>query len=146
MISRTIEIAAASGRAEVSVTQIRIVGSGFDGREPGMWARLVLLDRLHETLHRVGRIHHRQLREEKAELFLVRSRELLLYIARELPEPLLERTQRLLPRLVEELLVGVRSLALVLRADAEPIVDLVPQLRRNVVVEHRLKIGREMDL
>ncbi len=62
------------------------------------------------------------------------------------PQLPLERAERLLARLVEELLVGVGRLALVLRVRVEPLVDLGAQRGRQMIEQHVLEVRREMDL
>src|SRR5687767_6420598 len=75
-----------------------------------------------------------ELLEQEPEFPVVGLCEPGLRLLREVPDLLLGRTERLLPRLVEELFVRVRRLALVLRVLAEPVVDLVAQLCRQCVV------------
>ena len=64
------------------------------------------------------------------------------------PHPPLERADRLLARLVDELLLGVLRLPLFGRVLANPGVHLGLQIGRElrVLVDHVLEIGREMDL
>src|SRR6185503_10801862 len=83
---------------------------------------------------------------QEAELVFVRPRQLRFGLGRKLPELLLERTQRLFPGLVEELLVRVARLSLILRILTKPVVDLFAQRIGDVVVQHRLKIRGQMDL
>src|SRR6266566_1656706 len=111
-----------------------------------MRLRLVLLERRHESIYDLTSVDHSELSEEKAELLLIRFGQAAFHVRRQIPESLLERTKCFLPRLVEELLVSVRRLALVLRVLSQPLVNLVAQIIVDVVVQHCLEVGREMDL
>ncbi len=64
------------------------------------------------------------------------------------PHPPLERTDRLLPRLVEELLLGILRLPLLDGVLAQPRVHLGLQIGRElrVLVDHVLEVGREVNL
>ena len=64
------------------------------------------------------------------------------------PHPPLERADGLLARLVDELLLGVLRLPLLGRVLANPRVHLGLEIRRElrVLVDHVLKVGREVDL
>src|SRR6185503_3752822 len=97
-----------------SVTQIRVIRGRLYNRQIGMRLRLVLLDRLDEAIDDVARIGDRQLGEKEAELLVVGFGEAGFDVGGQIPEPLLEGSDRLLPRLVEELFVGVARFALVL--------------------------------
>src|SRR6266550_3672728 len=111
-----------------------------------MRLRLVLLDRLYETVHDVASVDDRELRKEKTEFLFVCPAEPTFYVGRKIPEPFLERSERLLPGLIEELLVGVSRLALVLRVLPQPFVDLFAQSIRDVIEQHRLEVRREVYL
>ena len=56
-----------------------------------MRLRLVLLDRLDETVDDAARVDDRQLRKEKAELLVVGPGQFRLHVRLEVPEPFLER-------------------------------------------------------
>src|ERR1700704_495073 len=135
--------ASAFARPEWAVTQGCVIGGRLDAREIRMRLRLVLLYGPHPAIDYLARVDHGQLREQEAELLVIRFGQLRLYIGRQVPEPLLEGAERLLPRLVEELLVGVAGLALVLRVLPQPIIDLFAQRIGDVVEQHRLEVGSE---
>src|SRR4051812_26672245 len=88
-----------------SVTEIGVIRSRFDCSEVGMRLGTVNLDRLHELRNDLCRICNSELREEEREFFVVSFRELRLDRVRQVPEAALERTERFLAGLVEELLV-----------------------------------------
>ena len=69
----------------------------------------------------------RELLEEKSKFLIVRVGQTRPCVVGQIPQATLERTERLLARLVKELLVGVRRLAFVLGILAQPAIDLVAQ-------------------
>src|SRR5690348_3553490 len=88
---------------------------------------------------------HGELVEEKSEFLVVGGREGCLHGVRQVPEATLERTERLLSGLVEELLIRIGRLPLVLGILAKPAVDLVPERRRHVLEQHVLEVRREVN-
>src|SRR4051794_33343995 len=91
------------------------------------------------------RVRYPELSKKELELRVVSRGQLRLGSLVEIPEPLLERSQRLLARLVEKLLVGISRFALVPRVLGEPRVNLGAKSVGNSVVEHCLEICREMN-
>src|SRR6185503_21193922 len=82
----------------------------------------------------------------ESELLVVGTGEHALHVGRQVPERPLEWAERLLARLVEELLVGVRRFPLVLRALTQPLVDLRAHIRGEILEQHVLKVRREVNL
>jgi hypothetical protein len=87
-----------------------------------------------------------ELIEQEAKLLLLVGDDLVL--GRQLPQLALERTERLLARLVDELDVVVRGLALVERVAEAPRLDFVQEIgrERRMVVERVLEARGEVDL
>src|SRR2546423_15024178 len=135
-IARRTGDALASRRA--SVTQISIVRRSLDNSQVRMRLRLALLRRLHEAIDSITRVAYRELGEQERKFLVVCFCELGFHTVRKLPHPLLERSDRFLAGFVEELFVGVAWLALVFRVLTQPIIDLVAQLTRHVIEQHRL--------
>jgi hypothetical protein len=83
-----------------------------------VWLGTVLTNRDYVLRHYRCRVANRELGEEKLEFSVVCRGEPLLDRTVQIPELLLERTERLLASLVIELLIGIRRLSLVLRVFA----------------------------
>ena len=101
---------------------------------------------LYVIAHVRGRVTDGKLREQKLELLVVCPGHRGLHVVRQIPEPTLERPERLLARLVEELLVCVGGFALFLRILPQPLVNLLPERRRQVIEQHVLEVGGEVNL
>src|SRR5204862_1944295 len=88
-----------------------------------------------------------QLTHEKCEALLERLADRAARVLADRPHPALERTDRFLPCLVDELLLSVIRLPFFGRVLTQPRVHLSLELRRKfrMLVNHVLKIGREMD-
>src|SRR5438105_13233365 len=88
-----------------------------------------------------------ELTHQERELLLEGLADRATRLAAEIPHLPLERTDRLLARLVDELLLGVLRLPLFLRVRAHPRVHLVPEIRGElrVLVDHVLEVRREVD-
>src|SRR5688572_22122838 len=97
-------------------------------------------------LYHVGRPDDRELLEQKRELVVVDAPQLPAHGIGKVPQLALELAERLLARLVVELVGGIFRLPLVGRVLVEPPVDLFPQVGRNVIVQKVLEVGREVDL
>src|SRR5688500_1596240 len=95
---------------------------------------------VNEALHRVGCPPDGELRKEKLELLVVGTADLRAHGFRKVPQPALEGSERLLPGLVEELLIGILRLSLLGRGGSQPLVDLILEILREVVVEHVLEV------
>src|SRR5262245_12934355 len=128
-----------------SVAQVRIVRRRGDS-DSLTGIHTMNLRRLHVPGDGIGGVPDGQLIEQERELLVVRLRERSLGRRGKVPQLTLERTKRLLARLVEKLLVRVGRLPLVFRVLQQPCVDRRPQLRRHVVEQHVLEVRREMNL
>src|ERR1035437_309590 len=128
-----------------SLAGVRIIRRGghatctLDGR----WA--MQRRRRHDPRDVRGRAGRRELREQEFEFLVERPIERRGGFAAQGPQLFLERPERLLARLVDELLVRVARLPLVGGVRAQPGVHLFAQGGRNEVVEHVLEARREMD-
>src|SRR5437660_8158794 len=103
---RTDSIAPGSGEALDSVTQVRVVRGRLDRRKIRMRPGTVNLRGLHESGDHARGVVDCELLEQKAEFRVVRLRQLLFHGIGEVPEFLLEGSERFLAGLVVELLVG----------------------------------------
>src|SRR5678815_1134237 len=98
-----------------SLARFGVIGRGRDHLHPLGRRRTMLYRGVDVLLHVLCGVVHGELAKEELELLVVGLRELRLYVRREIPELLLERAERLLAGLVEELLVGVLFLPFILR-------------------------------
>src|ERR1043166_4115722 len=104
--------------------------------------------RLHELRDRRGRVVDLQLLHQERKTLLERLPDRLARAVADAPHLLLERADRLLARLVNELLFGVLGLALLGRVRAHPLVHLRLEIgrKRRVLVHPVLEIRREVNL
>src|ERR1035437_10296742 len=113
---------------------------GLDGR----WT--MHRRRRDESLDVRGRAPRRELREQEFEFLVERAVERRGGVAAHGPQLLLERPERLLARLVDELFVRVARLPFVGGILPQPSVHLLAEGRRDEVVQHVLETRREMNL
>src|SRR5689334_13053608 len=129
-----------------SVTQVRVVRRGRNNGEILVRRWSVLRLELDEFGNDALRIRDSQLREQELEFFVVSLCEVALHFRRQAPDLFLERTDRLLSSLIEELLVRIARLALVLGVFPQPRVHIISERAGEMIVQHRLEIRREMNL
>src|SRR5574337_2086064 len=110
--------------------------------------RVMLHRRLHVTVHEPRRAVHVELLEQEREGALQVRRDGGPDVGGKRPDVALEGSDRLLPGLVVELLVGVAGLPLPGRVFVQPGVDPAPEIGREtrVVEDHVLEVGGEVDL
>src|SRR5690348_420324 len=125
-----------------SLARLGVVGRDGGGRA------VRLLRGLHEAGDRVPRVLHRQLLEEEGKGALEIGADRGPNRLRQIPQPPLEGTDRLLAALVDELLFGVPLLPLVLALRFHPGVDLLLQIGREpgMVEDDGLEVGGEVNL
>src|SRR5438128_1421852 len=105
-------------------------------------------DRLHVAGDELAGVRHGERLEEKRELRLERSADRLPRPGRQVPDLFLERSDRLLAGLVEELALGLALRLLVRHPLEEPALDFPLQRKRErgMVVDHVLELGGEVNL
>src|SRR5439155_8097939 len=131
---------------DLLLARLGVVGRRRHG-DRGFARRVTMLQgRLHIARHGSGGAANRELLEQKSKLLVVGLRETRLDIVRQVPKAPLEWAERLLPRLVKELLVRVTRLAFVLRVLPEPLVDLPAKRSGKMIEQHVLKVRGEVDL
>src|SRR5437016_3252256 len=102
-----------SQRRSRSITQVRVVRRCGDGDVSFSRLRPVLRRGLHVLLHVLRRPADGELLEQESKLLIVGVAERNADVGWQIPELLLEWPERLLARLVKELLIGVLRFALV---------------------------------
>src|SRR3989441_5271800 len=102
----------------------------------------------HVAVHDGARVSHAQLLEQERERPLEVGADRAAHVFGKIPQPPLERSDRLLAALVDELLLGIALLPLVLALGLHPLVELGPQTggEPRVVKYEGLKVRREMNL
>src|SRR3989441_10256460 len=83
--------------------------------------------RPHVAVHDGARVSHAQLLEQERERPLEVGADRAAHVFGKIPQPPLERSDRLLAALVDELLLGIALLPLVLALGLHPLVELGPQ-------------------
>src|SRR5438552_1205921 len=128
-----------------SLARLEVVGCRHGD---GARLRVRLERRPHEPIGDRPRVGHAQLLEQERERLLEVGGDGGPDIAGQVPQALLERTDRLLATLVVELLLGIALLPLVFALDLHPFLQLAPQLGGQLrVVEHdALEVGRQVNL
>src|SRR3989454_11209449 len=81
----------------------------------------------HVAVHDGARVGHAQLLEQERERPLEVGADRAAHVFGKIPQPPLERSDRLLAALVDELLLGIALLPLVLALGLHPLVELGPQ-------------------
>src|SRR5438552_777438 len=112
------------------------------------WHGMRLERRLHVAVHDGARVGDAQLLEQERERPLEVGGDRAACAFGKIPQPPLERSDRLLAALINELLLGVALLPLVLTFGLHPGVELGPQIGREarVVEDDVLEVRREMNL
>src|SRR6266567_4664581 len=112
------------------------------------WLRVRLQRRLDEAVGDRACARDPELLEQEREVLLEVGRDRAADVGGQIPHAPLERPDRFLAALVVELLLGVPLLPLVLALRFHPLLELAPQVGRQLrVVEHDvLEIGRQVDL
>src|SRR5438067_8814996 len=128
-----------------SFARLQVVRSGHRHRAG---PRMGLERRLDPAVDRAARVGDAQLLEQEGERVLEVPRDRRPHVRWEVPQAPLERPDRLLAALVDELLLGVALLPFVLALGPNPLVDLVAHIGRQlrVVEDDVLEVGREVDL
>src|SRR6266498_4147765 len=118
------------------------------GARAGRGRGLFRGDRLDVSGDDLAGVRHGELLEEERELRLERSADRLPSTGRQVPDLLLEHSDRLLAGLVEKLALGLALLLLVRHPLEEPALDLPLERKRKrgMVVNHVLELGSEMNL
>src|SRR6266566_6233195 len=128
-----------------SLARLEVVGRRH---RDGARLRVRLERRPHEPIGDRPRVGHAQLLEQERERLLEVGADGRPHVGGQVPQALLERTDRLLATLVVELLLGIALLPLVFALDLHPFLQLAPQLGGQLrVVEHdALEVGRQVNL
>src|SRR5205807_1858350 len=128
-----------------SLAGLQIIRRGYRYRT---WLGVRLQRRLDEAVGDRACARDTELLEQEREVFLEVGRDRAADVGGQIPHAPLERPDRLLAALVVELLLGVPLLPLVLALRLHPLLELAPQVGRQLrVVEHDvLEIGRQVDL
>src|SRR5205807_7247769 len=128
-----------------SLAGLQIIRRGYRYRT---WLGVRLQRRLDEAVGDRACARDPELLEQEREVLLEVGRDRAAAVGGQIPHAPLERPARLLAALVVELLLGVPLLPLVLALRFHPLLELAPQVGRQLrVVEHDvLEIGREVDL
>src|SRR5437016_13516310 len=128
-----------------SLAGIYIIRRGYRYRT---WLGVRLQRRLDEAVGDRACARDTELLEQERRVLLEVGRDRAAAVGGQIPHAPLERPDRLLAALVVELLFGVPLLPLVLALRLHPLLELAPQVGRQLrVVEHDvLEIGREVDL
>src|SRR2546426_6795990 len=102
----------------------------------------------HVAVHDSARVGHAQLLEQERERPLEVGADRAAHVFGKIPQLPLERSDRLLAALVDELLLGIALLPLVLALGLHPLVELGPQTggEPRVVEYEVLEVRREMNL
>src|SRR5258706_4704393 len=128
-----------------SFARLGVVRRGDEGSARG---RMRVERRFHVLVRRLARPLHPQLLEQERERLFQIGPDHRPHALGQIPEPLLEGTDRLLAALIEELLFGVALLPFFLRLGLDPRAHLAPQLcrQRGVLHDDRLEDRRHVDL
>src|SRR6059036_1050699 len=128
-----------------SLAGLQIIRRGYRYRT---WLGVRLQRRLDEAVGDRACARDTELLEQEREVLLEVGRDRAADVGGQIPHAPLERPDRLLAALVIELLLGVPLLPLVLALRLHPLLELAPQVGRQLrVVEHDvLEVGREVDL
>src|SRR5882762_48895 len=128
-----------------SFTRLRVIWRRHQ-RRPRRGVGIEL--RLDVLVRRRPRALHAQLLEQERERFLEIRPDRRANVGGKIPEPPLERSDRLLAALVDELFLGVAFLPLFLGFHLDPRVHFPPQTLRQggMIHDDRLEIGGEVDL